>query len=95
MQNKAILQNLKEKVSKQEKQIGELENQNKKLDENLKEALKTGLKERKQRYYLSNKLKLNSFSTQYSQSYVDKLNEQIAFLQNEKLMLEEQLDEFM
>ena len=49
---------MKEKVSEQEKQIGELENQNKKLDENLKEALKTGLKERKQKYYLSNKLEI-------------------------------------
>ena len=55
---KVHVQNLKEKVSEQEKQIGELENQNKKLDENLKEALKTGLKERKQKYYLSNKLEI-------------------------------------
>ena len=86
---------MKEKVSEQEKQIGELENENEKLDEKLQEALKTGLKERKQKYYLSNKLKFNSFSKQYSQSYVDELNEQIVFLQNEKLMLEEQLDEFM
>ena len=92
---KSHVQNLKEKVSEQEKQIGELENENKKFDEKLQEALKTGLKERKQKYYLSNKLKFNSFSKQYSQSYVDELNEQIVFLQNEKLMLEEQLDEFM
>ena len=92
---KSHVQNLKEKVSEQEKQIGELENENKKLDGKLQEALKTGLKERKQKYYLSNKLKFNSFSKQYSQSYVDELNEQIVFLQNEKLMLEEQLDEFM
>ena len=55
---KIHVQNLKEKVSEQQKQIGELENQNKKLDENLKEALKTGLKERKQKYYLSNKLEI-------------------------------------
>ena len=89
---KSHVQNLKEKVSEHKKQIGELENQNKKLDEKLKEALKTGLKERKQKYYLSYKLKFNSFSKQYSQSYVDKLNEQI---QNEKLTSEEQLDEFM
>ena len=39
-------------------------------------------------------IKLNSFSKQYSQSYVDELNEQITFLQNEKLILYEQLDEF-
>ena len=38
---------------------------------------------------------MNSLSKQYSQSYVDKLNEQRAFLQSEKLMLEEQLEEFM
>ena len=38
---------------------------------------------------------MNSLSKQYSQSNVDKLNEQRAFLQSEKLMLEEQLEEFM
>ena len=59
---------MKEEVLEQEKQIGELEDQTKKSDEELKQAFKTGLEERKRKVLFNNKLWSNSFSKQYCQS---------------------------
>ena len=57
--------------------------------------MKTDLKEGKQKYYLPKKLKSNSSSEQYSQSYMDKLDYETGIIHNEKLILEEQPDELI
>ena len=92
------VQVLKEKLCNQEGQIGELEVKTKKLNKKLEEALKAGVKERKKRYYwknLAQRIVSKNGNSSFSQSYVDDLNEQIMYLQNEKLQLEEKMQEFV
>ena len=88
------VQVLKEKLCNQGGQIGELEVETKKLNKKLEEALKAGAKERKKIYYWKNFAKrIASKNDNSSFSYVDDLNEQIMYLQNEKLQLEEKMQE--
>ena len=68
------------------------------MKKKLEEALKVVFKERKKRSYWKNLVKRNASkndSSSFSQSYVDQLNEQIMYLQNEKLQLEERMQDFV
>ena len=59
--------------------------------------MKAGLKERKKRYWknLAKRNASKNDNSPFSQSYVDELNEQIMYLQNEKLQLEERMQDFV
>ena len=92
------VQVLKEKLFNQEGKIGELEVETKELNKKLEEALKASMKERKKRDYWKNLAKKNASkndNSSFSQSSVDELNEQIMYLQNEKLQLEERMQDFV
>ena len=93
---RANVRNLKNKVLEQEENIAELQIENDNLSEKLEEALKVGLKLRKKKNCLSNKLaKQDPPAKVFLQSYVDELNEQIHFLEDGKNKLEEELENFM
>ena len=64
------------------------------LNAQLTEALEKGTKLRKRTYYLEGFRKLPSKKS-FSESYVVDLKDQIAFLENEKLLLEEKIESFM
>ena len=92
----ANVQNFKNKVLEQEENIAKLQTENDNLSEKLEEALKVGLKLRKKKNYLSNKLaKQNPPAKVFPQFYVDELNQQLQFLEDEKNKLEEELENFM
>ena len=59
--------------------------------------MKAGLKERNKRYWknLAKRNASENDNSSFSQSYVDELNEQIMYLQNEKLQLEERMQDFV
>ena len=60
--------------------------------------MKADLKEIKKRYYWKNLAKRNASKNDnsfFSQSYADELNEQIMYLQKEKLQLEERMQDFV
>ena len=67
----------------------------------MQDALHFVCRNKKKKYYLKRKVPDNSKENKsppkkvFSQSYVDELNQQIAFLQNEKNVLEEQIEEFL
>ena len=86
---------MKYEVTIQNEKNNFLENEVESLNKKLQEALRNGLKQRKKNYYWKNVAHNNSTSDSYSQSYVDELNQQIRFLQNEKLELEEKIEEFV
>ena len=67
------------------------------LSKKLSKALKAGLKSRKKNYYLKNDSKTEnvSKSSSFGQSYVSDLLAQISILQNEKLELEEKVENFV
>ena len=87
---------LKDEGSVQSQKIKDLEAETSDLNEQLELALKKGLRARKSKSHWKCFVKNTSIDeNKFSQSYVDELNEQIAFLQNQKLELEEKLDIFM
>ena len=60
--------------------------------------MKADIKERNKRYYWKKRAKKmlqKNDNSSFSQSYVDELNEQIMYLQNEKLQLEERMQDFV
>ena len=91
------VQVLKGKSCNQERKIGLLEVETKEWNKKLEKALKADLKERKKRYWknLVKRIASKNDNSSFSQSYVDELNKQIMYLQNEKLQLEERMQDFV
>ena len=62
----------------------------------MRRKIQVGMKENKKNYYPKNLVKSmsNSNTESLSKSYVDELNQQIIYLQNEKMELEEKMKNF-
>ena len=92
---------LKQTVASQEEKIENLEEEAKELNKKLEEALRVGVQEqkKKKRYYWRDIAHIHSSketeNNVYAQSYIDELNTQIQYLENEKMMLEQKLKDFL
>ena len=93
---KGKVQCLEKEIQEKNSIINELEVDHENLNKTLETALKDGLRHRKKISFLKSKLRNSNSSSNdsFSQSYITELKEKIKILENEKLELEEKINDF-